>query len=189
MSEKSVEILKLTSVPLTREKQFIIQEEFETYFSAVNFVIKIIMRNHLSNLTKTIDFVQDAMAEKYDSRAQYIRDVVKTARVEIGRHRRLSRTIRSMRSKTPSFKPGKMILSHPIVSVDEDALVLQTKNVNSLPIPFDKHSRNQSANILKHLTRDHKIYGRIRLIWDDLGRFVKIAIRFDQARITRPPIS
>jgi hypothetical protein len=188
MPEQKIEILKLTSVPLTREKQFTIRVEFDTYSAAVNFVIKEILRKHLTNLSKTIDRLQDEISESYDSRAQYIHDIVKTARVEIGRHRRLARTIRSMRNKTPFFKPVKMIFSHPIVSVDERTLLLQTITGEKLPIPFDKHSRNQSANILKYLARNHEIYGRIRLTWDEVGRFVKIDIRFDKARIKKPPI-
>jgi hypothetical protein len=187
MSEQGIEILKLTSVPLSREKQYAIQDEFDTYASATNFVIKEILKKHLTNQTRTIEFLQDVIAENYDSRIQYIWDVVKTARVEIGRHRKLARTIRSMRDKTPFFKPGRMIFSHPIVSVDEGALILQTIKGESLPIPFDKHSRNQSLEILRFLTKNHKIYGRIRLTWDSLGNYVKIDIRYDTTQIRKPP--
>lgn len=187
MSEQYVEILNLTSVPLTREKQYIIREEFDIYASATNFVMKEIYRKHLSNLTKTIEVLQDTFSKNYDSREQYLRDVVKTARAEFGRHRKLSRTIRSMRSKTPFFKPGRIILSYPIVSIDEGALVLQTQSKDSLPIPFDKHSRNQSADILRYLAKDHNIYGRIRLTWDEIGSYVNVDIRYDTTRIRRPP--
>lgn len=188
MTEQDIEILKLTSVPLTREKQYTIREEFDTYASATNFVIKEIMKKHLTNQTRTIELLQEVIGENYDSRIQYITDVVKTARVEIGRHRKLARTIKSMRNKAPFFKPGRMILSHPIVSVDEGALILHTISGESLPIPFDKHSRNQSLDILRLLSKNHKIYGRIRLTWNNLGNYVKIDIRFDTTQIRKPPM-
>jgi hypothetical protein len=188
MSEHDIEILKLTSVALTREKQYAIREEFDRYASATNFVIKEILRNHLTNLSRTIETLHDIIAKNYDSRDQFIHDVVKTARVVIGRHRRLSHTIRSMRSKTPFFKPGRMIFSHPIVSVDEVALILQTKSGDKLPIPLDKHSRNQSAQILRYLSKNPEIYGRIRLTWDDIGSYVKIAIRYNKSRIKKPQL-
>ena len=187
MSEQEPKILNLTSVPLTREKQFTIREEFDVYASATNFVIKEIYRRHLTNPIRTIEVLQDSFSKNYDSREQYIRDVVKTARVEIVRHRKMAVTIRSMRSKTPFFKPGRMMFSFPIVSVDEGALVLQTKTKEKLPIPFDKHSRNQAADILRYLAKDHNIYGRIRMMWDDLGSYVKIDIRYDDEKIRRPP--
>lgn len=188
MSEQDIEILKLTSVALTREKQYTIREEFDNYASATNFVIKEILRKHLTNLSRTIETLREAIAKNYDSRNQFIHDVVKTARVVIGRHRKLAQTIRSMRSKTPFFKPGSMIFSHPIVTVDESALVLQAKSGDKLPIPFDKHSRNQSTEILRHLSKNHEIYGRIRLTWDEIGSYVKIAIRFNRSRIKKPPV-
>jgi hypothetical protein len=188
MSKQDAKILNLTSVPLTREKQFTIREEFDVYASATNFVIKEIYRKHLTNPTRTIEVLQETFSKNYDSRAQYIRDVVKTARVEIVRHRNLAVTIRSMRSKPPFFKPGRMIFSYPIVSVDEGALVLQTKTREKLPIPFDKHSRNQSADILRHLAKDHNIYGRIRMTWNDLGSYVKMDIKYDEGRIRKPPM-
>jgi hypothetical protein len=85
-----------------------------------------------------------------------------------------------MRDKTPYFKPGRMIFSHPIVTIDEGAVILQTKTGDKLPIPFDKHSRNQSADILIHLSKNHEIYERIRMTWDDIGTYVLIDIRYSK---------
>ncbi|NHJ14094.1 MAG: hypothetical protein EAX95_10490 [Candidatus Thorarchaeota archaeon] len=169
MSDPEIRILRLTSVALTREKQLTLQDELERYASSVNFVIKTIMQKHITKVQKTIETVQDSFSARFDSRPEYLRDVVRTARVEIGKHRRMARTIRTMRGKTPYFKSGRMILSHPLVSIDEKSLVLRISGDTELPIPFDKHSRNQNANELLALSRGTSKPGRIRITWNKQG--------------------
>jgi hypothetical protein len=99
-------ILKLQSVLLTREKQDNLREEIQTYHSATNFVIREIQKRHLTGITRVIEVLQDDFAEKFDPRVVYLRNVIETAGSEIKKHRRLSRTIRTMRDKPPRFKQG-----------------------------------------------------------------------------------
>lgn len=176
MSDIDTRILRLTSVALTREKQIHLEEELEKYTTATNFVIKSILQKHITKAQRTIEILGDTFAERFDKRPEYLTDVVKTARVEIGRHRKLARTIRTMRDKTPFFKPGRMILSHPLVSVNEKTLILHTASKEEIPIPFDKHSRNQNAKDLAAMMKDHTLYGRVRITWNKQG-YVDIDIR------------
>ncbi|UCE09896.1 MAG: hypothetical protein JSW61_13130 [Candidatus Thorarchaeota archaeon] len=150
---------------------------FEEYHAAVNFVIKEILTKHITTPSRTIEITQDEFYKRFDPRPEYLQDVVKTARVEIGRHRRMSKTVRSLRGKRPYFKPGQMILSNPIVSLGEKALVLISAKEEELPIPFDKRSRNRVIDILQKLSRDPKMYGRIRLTWRKAG-YADIDIRY-----------
>lgn len=232
MAESPVEIIKLLSVALTREKQNIIKVEFDKYASATNYVIKVVYKKHISNTSKTIELVQDEITEEFlckssettissdreieevltdfgkqfssdivskiitdpslkpnqarnafalKYRDQFVRDVVKTARVEIGRHRELKKTIRSMRGKIPHFKPGKMILSGFLVNLDERGLDLLTTNGKVLPLPFDKRSRNREVERLvriKDIEKGKRKYGRIRFTWNKEG-YTNIDIRLD----------
>ncbi len=230
MAEGSVEIIKLLSVALTREKQDIIKTEFDKYASATNYVIKAIYKRSISNTGRIIELLQDEITEKilYQSvetaekpertfdemltdfgtqfssdiisqviatpaltpnqakhafalmyRDQFVRDVVKTARVEIGRHRDLEKTIRSMREKIPYFKPGKMMISGILVNLDEKGLNLLTSSGKALPLPFDKRSRNREVERLgkiKDIKKEKRKYGRIRFTWNKEG-YVNIDIR------------
>jgi hypothetical protein len=109
---------------------------------------------------------------------QFVRDVVKTSRVEIGKHRSLARTLRSIRDKTPYFKPGRIIFSKPIVQFSKDgkALLLLTANGNEIPLVFDKYTRNASIDILDAIVK-HKIkYDRARLTWNREG-YMNIDVR------------
>ncbi len=181
MSEEDVEILKLSSVPLTREKQYLVEAEFEKYARATNFVIKEILQKSLTTHTKTVEILSNDFIEQFDKRETYTKDVIKTARVVIGRHKRLAQTIRSMREKTPHFKSGRMILSKPIISLGEKAIILAGSDGTSIPIPLDKRSRNKEADILNELRKGTRGFGRIRLTWNREG-YLDIDIRVEQKR-------
>jgi hypothetical protein len=182
LSMHDVEILKLRSVTLTQDKQDILEGELQRYGAATNWTIKQILKRHLSSRMKTMEVLQDEFADKYDKRRRYLEDVVKTASVEITEHRKLAETIRSMRDKTPFFKPGRLILSQPIVRLDEKAVTLTLADNSLLPIPFDKRSKNRFVVIIADILRGskegtiNKKYSRIRITWNKEG-FADIAIR------------
>jgi hypothetical protein len=102
---------------------------------------------------------------------QYMKDIVKSARVEIGRHSRLAKTLRSIRDKTPYFKSGRLIYSKPILMLSNDAkaLLLLTANGEEVPLVFDKRTRNDSIEILNQLLNGTKKHGRIRITWNKEG--------------------
>jgi hypothetical protein len=179
---KDFEILKLLSITLRREKQILLEEELQRYGAATNWAIKQILRLHLSSRTKAIEMLQVDFSERYDKRRAYLEDVVRTAGAEITQHRKLAKTIRSMREKTPFFKPGRLIHSQPIVKLDEKAVTLTLADGILLPIPFDKRSRNRLADRIASILRGSKEgainrkYGRIRISWNKEG-FADIDIR------------
>ncbi|MFW9789136.1 MAG: hypothetical protein ACFFE2_09495 [Candidatus Thorarchaeota archaeon] len=179
---QDVEILKLLSVTLTRDKQIILEEELQKYGAATNWTIKQILKRGLSSRSKTLETLQDEFGSKYDKRQRYLEDVVRTASAEITKHRKLSKTIRSMRDKTPFFKPIRLIFSQPIVRLDEKAVILALSDRTLLPIPFDKRSRNRLTDKIAVLLRSskegevNKSYGRIRITWNKEG-FADIDIR------------
>jgi hypothetical protein len=180
MSE--VEILKLLSVTLTRDKQDVLDEELQRYGKATNWTIKQIVKQHLPSTGKTVSALQDSFAEKFDRRGHYLRDVVKTARVEISDHRKMAETIRSMKDKTPFFRPGRLILSQPLIKLSERAVTLSIPDGSFLAIPFDKRSRNRLAEKIEVVLRGEKPdqvnrkYGRIRITWNKEG-FADIDVR------------
>jgi hypothetical protein len=182
LAMQDADILKLLSVTLTREKQIVLEEELQRYGTATNWTIKQILKHNLSSRTKTIAILQAEFVEKYDKRRSYLKDVVKSASVEITQHRNLAETIRSMREKTPFFKPGQLILSQPIARLDEKAVTLTLADGSLLPIPFDKRSRNRLAEkiaVILSGSKEGQInrkYSRIRIIWNKEG-FADIAIR------------
>ena len=179
---QNVEILKLLSVTLTRDKQILLEEELQKYGAATNWTIKQILKKGFSTRTKTFDALQDDFAAKFDKRRRYLEDIVKTASVEITQHRKLAKTVRSMRDKPPFFKPGRLIFSQPIVRLDEKAVTLALTDGSLLPIPFDKRSRNRLADKIVTILRGakegdiNKNYGRIRITWNKEG-FADIDIR------------
>ncbi|MFW9842400.1 MAG: hypothetical protein ACFFES_15990 [Candidatus Thorarchaeota archaeon] len=178
----AVQILKLLSVTLTREKQDILEKELGKYGKATNWTIKQILKQHLTAPVKTMDVLRDSFTEQFDKRDQYFQDVVKTARVEISNHRKLAKTVRSMRDKTPFFKPGRMILSQPLLRLSEKAVTLSIPDGTKLAIPFDKRSRNRLIEKIQSILRGEKSgeinrkYGRIRITWNKEG-FADIDIR------------
>jgi predicted transposase len=82
-SDSKTEILKLTSVTLSREKQDKIDLEFERYTKAVNYVIRAILKDHISSGKKTFDLLEADISNRFDRRPQFVRDVVKTAWGEV----------------------------------------------------------------------------------------------------------
>ncbi|MHA1770606.1 MAG: hypothetical protein ACTSYL_09510 [Candidatus Thorarchaeota archaeon] len=171
-----VEIVRLDSVILSREKQDALKREIEKYARAVNFVIRMILTKHLTSAAKTIEAIQDEFAKQFDPRPQYLEDVVKTARVRIGEHRKMARVIRTARGKRPKFKEGRIILSPPLVRVEEKALTIALSKQEILPIPYDKRSRNREADTLTAIMRGELKHGRVRITWRREG-FVEIEIR------------
>jgi len=182
MPETKAIFLKLSSVPLTREKQIPIQEEFSRYGLATNWVLKILLKGHLTKREQILDAIQNDFSEQFDNRSSYLNDVIRSATAEIARHRKLAMTVRSMRDKTPFFKPGRIIFSQPLVKISEKALILTLADRTRIPIPYDKFSRNQNAEkisaILKgeHAKVDaegkmptNRRYGRIRMKWNSAG--------------------
>ena len=188
---QDIEILKLLSVTLTRDKQDILEGELQKYGAATNWTIRQILKQNLSSRSKTFTVLQDDFGNKFDKRRKYLEDVVKTASVEITEHRKLAETIRSMRDKTPFFKPGRLIHSQPIIKLDEKAVTLTLPDKSLLPIPFDKRSRNRLSDKITAILRGskegtiNKKYSRIRIIWNKEG-FADIAIRALKQESTMP---
>jgi hypothetical protein len=189
MPETKAILLKLSSVPLTREKQIPVEEEFTRYGKATNWVIKTILKNHLTRKQQIIEAIQEEFFERFDNRPTYLNDVIRSAGAEISRHRKLAMTVRSMRDKDPFFKKGRAIFSQPIVKISERALTLMLADRTRIPIPYDKFSRNHNAERIAEILKaepsgpdatgkipPNKRYGRIRLTWNTQG-FVNIAIR------------
>jgi hypothetical protein len=189
MPDTKAILLKLTSVPLTREKQIPVEEEIIQYGKATNWVIKRIVKDHLSRQSQILDAIQEEFVEQFDSRPSYLMDVIRSAGAEISRHRKLAMTIRSMRDKTPYFKVGRAIFSQPLVKISDKALLLTLADRTKVPIPYDKFSRNKNAEKLATILKgepagpdatgklpSNKRYGRIRLTWNNEG-FVNIDIR------------
>jgi hypothetical protein len=189
MPEKKAEILRLLSVTLTRDKQVLLLDEFKRYTTATNWVIKIILKNHLRGSSRIKEIVEEEFVKEYDKRPVYLDNVIKSARAEIARHNKLAVTIRSMRDKTPFFRTGRMILSQPIIMVGDKAVILKLQDRTEVAIPYDKRSRNRLAPKIDAILRGeprkldlsdtvplNKRYGRIRLTWNNEG-FVDIDIR------------
>jgi len=189
VSMSDVEILKLLSVTLTREKQETLEEEIQKYGTSTNWTIKQILKQRLSSTTKTVEILQDVFIEKFDNRIQYLEDIVKTARVEISNHHKMAQTVRSMRNKTPFFKPGRIILSQPIIKLSQRAVTLSMLDGNVLAVPFDKRSRNRLVEKLEAVLRNEKPgvvnrkYGRIRITWNKEG-FADVDVR---AKLSKGP--
>lgn len=181
MVDSPIEIVRLMSVILTREKQLPLEKEFERYAEATNYVIKAILKHHLMRPEKAVEVLAEPFGLKFDKRGEYLRDVIKTARAAIVGHQRLAGTVRSMRNKPPFFKSGRMILSQPIVKVGESAVLLRMPDKTQLPIPYDKRSRNRESEVLTHIVKGerdgrNKRYERVRMTWNKEG-FVNIDIR------------
>ncbi len=182
VSMSDIEILKLLSVTLTREKQETLEEEIQKYGKATNWTIKQILKQRLSSPTKTVEILEEVFIEKFDKRIQYLEDIVKTARVEISSHQKMAQNVRSMRDKTPFFKPGKLILSQPIIKLSERAVTLSIPDGSVLAVPFDKRSRNRLVEKLEAVLKNEKPgvinrkYGRIRITWNKEG-FADVDIR------------
>lgn len=179
---KDIEILKLLSVPLTRDKQYLLEDELQRYGAATNWVVKQILKQGLPSRRRVIEVLEDEFSTRFDTRHQYLEDVVITASAEIVQHRKLAKSVRSMREKIPYFRPSRLIFSQPIVRLDEKAVTLTLSDGNELPIPFDKRSRNRLADKISSILKGAKEgevnrnYGRIRITWNKEG-FADIDIR------------
>jgi hypothetical protein len=189
MLEGRVEILRLLSVPLTREKQLALQEEFTRYAAASNWVIKAILKSHLRGHSKIREAIKEQFTTEFDRRPTYLYDVIISALAEIGKHNKLAATVRSMRNKIPHFKSGRIILSQPIIAVGERAVTIRLPDRTSISIPYDKRSRNRFASELDsivkgeprrvdttEITAINKRYQRVRFTWHAEG-FMDIDIR------------
>ena len=181
MPETKAIFLKLSSVALTREKQIPLKEEFSRYGLATNWVIKMLLKGRQKKRAQILDAIQDDFSEQFDRRPAYLDDVLRSATAEIARHRKLAMTIRSMRDKTPFFKQGRAIFSQPLVKISEKALILTLADRTKIPIPYDKFSRNQTAEKISEILKgdpamdvegeilSNKRYGRMRLTWNSAG--------------------
>jgi hypothetical protein len=182
-------LLKLSSVPLTREKRILIEEEFIRYGKATNWVIKALLKERFTKQAQVVEAIHEEFSERFDNRLAYLNDIVRSAGAEIARHRKLAMVVRSMRDKDPFFKKGRVIFSQPIVKISEKALTLMLADLTRVPIPYDKFSRNQNAEKIAVILKTepagsdatgklppNKRYGRIRLTWNTQG-FVIIDIR------------
>jgi hypothetical protein len=189
MLEGRVEILRLLSVILTREKQLVLQEEFRRYAAASNWTIKAILKSHLRRHTKIREALEEQFVAEFDKRPVYLDDVITTAIAEIVRHNKLAMTLRSLREKTPHFKSGRMILSQPIITVGNKAVTVNLPDRTSIPIPYDKRSRNRLASELELILKGeprkpdasgimpiNRRYQRVRFTWNSEG-FLDIDIR------------
>ncbi len=221
LSGSSVEIVKLQSVILTREKQLALENDFRVYADATNYCIRNILRRTLSTQTRAVDVLYDEISKgfvfkrksessnptpmafgqrfRYDLITEYVNDpalkpeearlkfshrfahqytadTVKTARVVIGRHRKMARTVVSLQDKSPFFRPGTMILSGILVDVSERAIDVLTLSGERISIPFDKRSRNRETSVLQSTASERTKYGRTRLILNKEG-FLDIALR------------
>lgn len=120
---------------------------------------------------------------------QYVSDIVKTARVEIGKHRKMAKIVRSMRDKTPYFKKGRMILSGILVWIDDRSAKVLTSTGTLLPLPFDKRTRNRESVRLEQIrdseSEDSRLikgaYDRVRITWNDEG-YLNVDIRVQKKR-------
>ncbi|MCK4280009.1 MAG: hypothetical protein KAW94_05495, partial [Candidatus Thorarchaeota archaeon] len=72
MHKVDADIIRLSSVPLTREKQMKIEEEVRAYSSAVNYVIMEILSRQISSAPKGVEALREEFKERYDSRSQYL---------------------------------------------------------------------------------------------------------------------
>lgn len=118
--------------------------------------------------------VRQEFAERFAK--QYINDVIKTASVEITRHRKMAKLIVNLREKTPHFKHGVMIFSGFLVEIDEKTVSLLTLRGQKLAIPFDKRSRNREAEILKDIATGGRKFQRVRFTLNKEG-YLNIDIR------------
>ncbi len=228
MPEQPAGVVRLLSVPLTKEKQSRLLSELQTYASVANYIIKTIVDRQIAPNMRTLEvlrkdfetklfrlttsepdatgevapedarrrfisrFKQD-LAWKYigqGTRAQgqtdstfaewylrrYFDDVLREARGEIIRHRKLARTVRSLRNKTPHFKSGRMILSPPIAALGESGCTILGTMGEEIPIPFDKRSRSQESKLLRSIAGGEQEYKRIRLTWRKEG-YAEVDVR------------
>ena len=178
MSETETEVVGLSTVPLTRQKQDIIDAELEKYARATNYIIAAIFGEPPSNKKKILQGLRNEFYERFDDRPDYFEDVLVTARLEIRRHKAQAKYLRNLRDKVPSFEEGELRFSAPIVEVGEKAIVLKTSD-DEVPLPFDKYSRNKNAQVLEQIRSGGKAFERVRFKWNKEGYF-DVDIRMEE---------
>ncbi|TFG11500.1 hypothetical protein EU537_12165 [Candidatus Thorarchaeota archaeon] len=178
MSDAEIEVVGLSTVPLTRQKQDIIDAELEKYASATNYIILALFGKSPSEQQKSIEALRDKFYEKFDARPEYLDNILATARLEIQRHKAQARYIRNLRDKVPSFEEGELRLSAPLVKVGRKAIVLKTAE-DEVPLPFDKYSRNKNAQVLEEIRSGRTAFQRVRFQWNKEGYF-DVDIRLKQ---------
>jgi hypothetical protein len=176
MSSTNVRLVTLLSVVLTKEKQKVAQREFERYASAVNFVIKAALAKHVTSSKRLVEAIEEEFLMRFDDRTEYMKDVVRTAAATIVRHRKMTRVIPARRDRAPYFRSGSIVLSPPLIAVNETGLVLMYSKSESMPVPFDKRSRNKEATLLQDIVHRRTSLGRTRLIWHKEG-FLEFTFR------------
>jgi hypothetical protein len=65
MTELPVEILKLLSVNLTREKQILLEHDIKIYARAVNYSIKTILKRNIPNRSRAEEMLNDDIINKF----------------------------------------------------------------------------------------------------------------------------
>lgn len=69
MSEQKARIVNLLSVPLTKDKQSILQSEFQVYASATNYVMKLMIQKQINSSSKALQTLRDLFEKKFFSLA------------------------------------------------------------------------------------------------------------------------
>ena len=69
MSEQKARIVNLLSVPLTKDKQSILQSEFQVYASATNYVMKLMIQKQINSSSKALQALRDLFERKFFSLA------------------------------------------------------------------------------------------------------------------------
>ncbi|MFW9918071.1 MAG: hypothetical protein ACFFED_00570 [Candidatus Thorarchaeota archaeon] len=70
MSDVPVEIIKLLSVTLSREKQLLIEQDFKTYSDATNYAIKSILKRRIPNVAKAEEILFDDITNRFVIKAE-----------------------------------------------------------------------------------------------------------------------
>ncbi|MEM2141766.1 MAG: hypothetical protein QXS20_10415 [Candidatus Thorarchaeota archaeon] len=168
MRAEQLRIVHLTSVRLTKEKQRILLNEFERYAAAVNFTIRTALTKHLTVEKRIEDGVADTLAQRYGVTPEYVKDVVKTARITIARYRRQVLRSPTVRNNKPYFARGTVILSPPMIRFQGPVLVFSTTG-NAIPIPLDEASRIREASTIQCMNEKRAVLDRTRLVWNEPG--------------------
>ncbi len=170
MSDTETEVVELSTVPLTRQKQDIVDAELEKYAGATNYLIVAIFGEPPRNQEEILEGLRNKFYGKFDVRPEYFQDVLTSARLEIRRHKAQAKYLRNLRDKVPSFEEGELRFSTPIVEVGKKAIIIKTSE-EEVPLPFDKYSRNKNAQVLEEIRTGKKKFERVRFKWNKEGYF------------------
>ncbi len=168
-------VLRLQTVVLTTVKQDQIKREIDRYTQATRYVIRRIRHRHLTPTRWNEQYIISVIEEefrrhfRYDDEVSkeygrdYLRDVVRTAVIAIGRHRKRLAHSGTLRDDRPIYDGGQIILSPPILKVQENGVLLKTEKSEIL-IPFDSTSKQHTMQILPILCKRKDGIDRVRLI-------------------------